>query len=64
MGKIVKLLTGQDQIMRAAEVKTVTPSKDVIVMKRLLEKLFPIEVKSEKNLIQETLKRFRNQREQ
>ena len=46
MGKIIKLLPGKDGITRAAEVKTVTPSKDSIIVKRPIQKLFPIEVRS------------------
>ena len=48
MGKIIRLLPGKDGIVRAAEVKTVIPTKEPLVVKRPIQKLFPIEVKSEK----------------
>ena len=44
MGKVIKLLTGKDGNIRAAEVLTHDKSQRVITMQRPLQKLYPLEV--------------------
>eukprot|EP00795_Rhopilema_esculentum_P005673 gene5673-10913_t len=44
MGKVVKLLTGRDGLVRAAEIKTLDKSRRVIYIKRPIQRLYPLEV--------------------
>ena len=52
LGKIVNVYRGSDQIIRAADVKTVDQSGKPIVLKRSIVHLFPLEVNEESNEVQ------------
>ena len=53
MGRITKVFPGQDGNIRSAEVATLHPSGRVIHVKRPLEKLYPLEVRSTANVEKE-----------
>ena len=50
MGRVTKVFPGQDGNIRSAEVATLDPSGQVIHVKRPLEKLYPLEVRSTANV--------------
>ena len=53
LGRVVKLFPGRDGIVRSAEVLTLDPSNRVTRLKHPIEKLYPLEVRSEAELEQE-----------
>ena len=46
IGRIEKLLTGRDNLVRAVELITLDKAKNIIRLKRPLKKLFPLELSS------------------
>ena len=55
LGKVTRVFPGRDGIVRSAEVATLDPSKRVIHVKRPIEKLYPLEVRSEAEIKREEL---------
>jgi hypothetical protein len=54
MGRVTRLYPGRDGIIQSAEVATLDPSKRVIHVKRPIEKLYPLEVRSETEIQKES----------
>ena len=55
LGRVTKLFPGRDGIIRSAAVATLDPSNRVIRVNRPLEKLYPLEVRSEEEIEREKL---------
>ena len=53
LGRVKRLFPGRDGIIRSAEVATLDPSNRVIRVNRPLEKVYPLEVRSEEEIERE-----------
>ena len=47
MGRVERLLQGRDGVVCAAEVQTLDKSKRIVLLKRPLKKLYPLEVRAD-----------------
>ena len=64
MGKVTKLLPGKDGVTRSVEVKTVTPTKESIIVKRPIQKLFPIEVRNNEPIVENAIEKVNVNRDE